>query len=170
MYWRLSPKEYSPPGRGERNRQLLKALVDAGRVPGVLGYISGEPVGWCAIGPREEYVRLRTSPYYARALAPVDHEPVWSVVCFFVKRPYRGQGYSLPLLKAAVAFARSQGARIIEAYPLDKGSTACVPSYTGAVSTFKKLGFVEVARRYAHRPILRLYLHPGPSGHPASQP
>jgi len=59
-----------------------------------------------------------------------------------------------------VEFAKCQGASIIEAYPLDQGPARGQPSYTGAVSTFRQLGFQEIARRYANRPLLRLSLPP----------
>jgi len=160
MYWRLPPQEYNQPSRGERNKRLLHALVESGKTPGILAYVEGNPVGWCAIGPREEFIRLKRSPYYAKALAPVDDEPVWSVVCFYIKPEHRGRGLSLPLLGAAVEFAKCQGASIIEAYPLDQGPARGQPSYTGAVSTFRQLGFQEIARRYANRPLLRLSLPP----------
>ncbi len=34
-------------------RDILLGLVDDGSEPGVLAYRDGEPVGWCAVGPRE---------------------------------------------------------------------------------------------------------------------
>jgi len=62
--------------------EALRALVEAGEAPGLLGYLGGRPVGWCAVAPRPSYPALARS----RVLAPVDSEPVWSVSCLFVDR------------------------------------------------------------------------------------
>jgi hypothetical protein len=52
--------------------------------------------------------------------------------------------------------ARKQGAPALEAYPWDtaekKGASTV---YTGVASTFARAGFDTVARRAAHRPIMR---------------
>jgi GNAT superfamily N-acetyltransferase len=92
-------------------------------------------------------------------LKRVDDQPVWSVVCFFIARPYRHQGVSLQLLQAALDYAQENGARIVEGYPVEpkKGSTPEVFAYTGLVSMFLQLGFVEVARRSETRPLMRYY-------------
>src|SRR4030042_6556452 len=107
MYWRLSRTQYDEQ-QGELNRRNIKALVDSGNIPGILAYVDDEPVGWCSIAPRQEFATLARS----RILKPVDDLPVWSVVCFFVARNHRRQGLTVALLKAAVAYARSRGARI----------------------------------------------------------
>ena len=151
MWWRLKRPEWKQ-GKGEGNRKEFRKLVRAAPEPGVLAYAGGEPVGWCAIAPREQYPRLNRS----RILKPVDDQPVWSVTCFFVARGFRHQGLSTKLLKAAVDFARAHGARFVEGYPHDtKKATADVFVYTGLVSAFRKAGFNEVARRSKTRPIMR---------------
>ena len=60
-------------------------------------------------------------------------------------------------LQAALEYARSRGAKIVEAYPLDT-TNANVPdisSYVGFAPIFRQAGFVEVARRSEHQPIMR---------------
>jgi len=60
---------------------------------------------------------------------------------------------------AAVEHARQRGARIVEAYPVDSTTRrADMSVYTGLASTFRELGFTEVARRSPTRPIMRLAL------------
>jgi GNAT superfamily N-acetyltransferase len=126
--------------------------VKGGHVAGLLAYDGGEPVGWVAVEPREAYPRLARS----RTLAPVDDAPVWSITCFFVARPHRGKGLTRALVEAAVRHAREHGARIVEAYPvIPRGERADAWMYHGSASTFLDLGFVEVARRSATRPIVR---------------
>lgn len=126
--------------------------MKAGHVAGLLAYDGGAPVGWVAIEPRAAYPRLARS----RTLAPVDDAPVWSITCFFVARSHRGRGLTRALVEAAVRHARAQGARIVEAYPVDlRRDVADAWVYTGAASTFRALGFAEVARRSATRPVVR---------------
>jgi GNAT superfamily N-acetyltransferase len=151
MWWRL-PRADLERQRGEANRQALKALVDAGQVLGLLAYMEGRPVGWCAVGPRESYPALARS----RILRPVDDQAVWSVVCFFVDRHTRGQGITGPLLQAAIQYARERRASIVEGYPVEpQGRSADAFVYTGLASTFRKAGFIEVARRSETRPVMR---------------
>ena len=151
MWWRLSRSEWNR-GKGAGNRKVLRKLVHSGAEPGVLAYADGEPAGWCAVAPREQYPLLGRS----RILKPVDGRPVWSVTCFFIARGFRHQGLSTKLLKAAVDFARARGARIVEGYPHDtRKATADVFVYTGLVSAFRNAGFKEVARRSKTRPIMR---------------
>jgi GNAT superfamily N-acetyltransferase len=78
------------------------------------------------------------------------------VPCFFVARAHRGKGVTGALLEAAVRFARSRGARIVEGYPVAyRRGVADAWVFTGAASTFRRAGFREVARRSPTRPILR---------------
>jgi len=152
MYWRLTRTQFDEQ-QGEINRRNIKGLVDSGNIPGILAYSDDEPVGWCSIAPREEFSALARS----RILKPVDDQPVWSVVCFFVTRSHRRQGLTVELLKAAVDFARSNGARIVEGYPVEPkgGKAPDVFVYTGLFSAFKQAGFTEILRRSETRPIMR---------------
>jgi hypothetical protein len=88
----------------------------------------------------------------------VDEQPVWSVVCFFIPKPFRGPGLSVPLLNAAVEHARVHGAAIVEGYPVEprEGRLADTFAYYGLASTFLRAGFHEVARRSPTRPIMRI--------------
>jgi GNAT superfamily N-acetyltransferase len=155
MWWRLTKREFDA-GKGEGNRKALKAIVDGRRVPGILAYHDGRPVGWCAIAPRGEFPRLERS----RILKPVDDRPVWSVVCFFIAREYRRKGIGLALLRAAVEYAAANGAEIIEGYPVEprRGCSPDVFVYHGLASMFRRAGFEEVARRSDTRPIMRYFV------------
>lgn len=156
MWWRLPRREFARL-KGDGTRRALKRLVERGPAPGILAYDGDRAVGWCCVGPREDFPLLERS----RVLAPVDDEPVWSIVCFFVARDHRRRGLTRRLVAAAVSYARSRGARIVEAYPVDAGSSqpdAFV--YTGLPSAFAANGFVEVARKSPRRPILRRRIRP----------
>lgn len=155
MTWRLAKADFEK-SKGEANRKKMLSLVDAGETVGVLAMNRDLPVGWCAVAPREKYVRLQKS----RALKPTDDKPVWAVSCFFIAKDYRKKGLSVALLKAAVDHARTHGADIIEGYPIEpKGKTMPdVFAWTGILSTYLKAGFVEVKRHSPARPIVRFYL------------
>lgn len=151
MWWRL-PRAQWIKQKGESNRRAFQQLVSNGAVAGVLAYRGPEPIGWCAVAPRSEYVRLSK----ARTLKPVDEKPVWSITCFFVARPWRRRGVTVRLLDAAVALARKHGGAIVEGYPVDpKKDQPDAFVYTGLASAFREAGFVEVARRSSSRPIMR---------------
>ena len=135
----------------------MQALVKGGAVPGLLAYADEQPVGWCAVGPRTVYPRFNTS----RVLKPVDELPVWSVTCFFVARACRRRGITARLLEAAAKFAREQGAKILEGYPVEpKHDQPDAFVYTGLASAFCQAGFKEVARHSPTRPIFRRELKP----------
>jgi len=155
MWWRLKRSEFDLL-KGEGNRIAFKQIVNSGEVPGILAYAGGHPIAWCAVAPREAYSALERS----RTLKRVDDKPVWSVVCFFVAKSFRGKGVTGKLLKAALEYVRKQGGTIVEAYPVDpkKGRVPDVYAYTGLASTFLKAGFVEVLRRSETRPIMRYFM------------
>jgi GNAT superfamily N-acetyltransferase len=155
MYYRKSGQ--SGVGPGATNKRALRSLVDRGCVPGLIGYEEGHPVGWISLGPREDYEKLRRSP----VMKPVDDKPVWSIVCFFVDKQARGRGVSEALLKGAIDYARSQGATLLEAYPVDK-ATPSHPDFMffGAKTMYDRAGFKEVARRKETRPVVRRALRP----------
>ena len=155
MWWRIKRVEFEQ-GQGDGNHEAMSSIVEAGKVPGILAYSAGEPVAWCSIAPRGEFSVLDRSPVLKR----VDHQPVWSIVCFFMAKDYRHQGLSAIMLQAAVEYASQHGARIVEGYPIEPkvDRTPDIYAFTGMASTFKKLGFQEVARRSGSRPIMRYFI------------
>lgn len=152
MWWRLARTEFTR-RKGPGNRRAFKRIVNSGPAPGLLAYAGGQPVGWCAIGPRQAFPALDRS----RLLKRVDETPVWSVPCFFVAKPFRHHGVATHLLRAAVKYARQHGAQVIEGYPIDPKTKAYPDlfAFTGLVSLFRDAGFVEIARRSKGRPIMR---------------
>jgi len=151
MYWRRGAKEYTA-GKGSGNRAAFRRIVKRGDEPGVIAYADGEPIGWCAVAPRDTYPRLGRS----RVLAPLDDVAVWSISCLFVARPWRRRGVSEALIEAAVAHARARGAKVVEGYPIDPaGPQADAFVWTGIASAYERAGFREAARRSPTRPIVR---------------
>lgn len=156
MFWRVPRKQYER-DKGAGNKRAFKKIVTSNRKPGVIAYYGKEPIGWCAIAPRDEYVGLERS----RILMPVDEKPVWSVSCLFIKKPYRRKGFSGQLLRAAVEFAASQGATTIEGYPVEPSMDKMPDPFLwhGVPSAFKAAGFKEVLRRSKSRPIMRFEIN-----------
>ena len=149
--------------KGEGNRKAFKAVVDSGEIPGLIAYRMdegtnkpGEPIGWISIAPRDAYPVLDRS----RIAKRVDDQPVWSIVCFYVSKAHRSTGVTVKLLNAAVEYARGEGAKIIEGYPVEpkKDKAPDVFLYHGLASSFREAGFVEVERRSETRPFMRYYL------------
>jgi GNAT superfamily N-acetyltransferase len=139
--------------RAQARRAELKALVEDDRPPGLIGYRGKVPVGWVSLGPREEFAKLVRSP----VMKAVDDQPVWSIICFVVPSEYRGQGVAQALLAGAVKYAKSRGATLVEAYPVDKPDHSSDDSmWFGAKSMYDREGFDEVARRKPTRPVVRL--------------
>ena len=155
MWWRKTNKDWKA-CQGEGNKQALRALVEDGVEPGLLAYEDGEVAGWVSVGPREDFARFETS----RILKPVDDQPVWSVVCFFIGKAHRRKGLSVKLLEAAKVYAREHGATVLEGYPTEPKKDKAVDAfvYTGLRSAFDRAGFEEVARRSETRPIMRIHL------------
>lgn len=179
MFMRL-PRATFEQQKGLKNKKAMQKLVKANDVPGLLAYARGEPVGWCSISPREKFSALERS----RILQPIDEQPVWSVTCFFIAKGFRRQGVTVELLKAAIAYVKKRGGKILEGYPVepasastssasigsastssattaDAGAKKMQPDtfmWTGLASAFRKAGFKEILRRSATRPIMRYYV------------
>jgi GNAT superfamily N-acetyltransferase len=134
-------------------KAALKKLAKGEPPPGLIAYRGKEPVGWISLGPREAFAKLANSP----VMKPVDDAPVWSVICFVVPSPERGKGIARALLQGAIAYARKQKVKALEAYPIDKaGRSEATWMWFGASSMFSRAGFVEIARRKPTRPVMRL--------------
>jgi GNAT superfamily N-acetyltransferase len=152
MWWRLKRSDWIA-GKGASNKRAFRRVVESGPPPGLLAFSGDEPIGWCALAPREDYPVLARS----RTLAPVDAQPVWSITCFFIAKDWRKKRVSTALLDAAAKLARKRGARLLEGYPVDprKGPLPDAFAWTGTLRAFERSGFREVARRSNSRPIVR---------------
>jgi GNAT superfamily N-acetyltransferase len=157
VYYRKNGRVGVSQASGSGNKHELHALVDSGVVPGLVGYADGSPVGWISLGPRTDYRKLERS----RVMKPVDDVPVWSIVCTYVAKAHRGKGYQHKLLAGAVDYAREQGVRMLEAYPVDKPERSHDDfMFFGSRSLYEKAGFREVVRRSPTRLIMRRRLRP----------
>lgn len=117
----------------------LRRYAEEGAPPGVIAYVDGEPAGWCSIAPRASHHRLT----HSRTIPTLDDLPVWSIVCFVVRPPFRHRGLARRLLEGAVEYARECGAPAVEGYPIDSasGKVSSAFAYVGTTSLFESVGF-----------------------------
>ncbi len=158
MYYRVSGQAaHTQPIDTLRSgaKQALRELASQSPPPGLIGYRGKTPVGWISLGPRQDFAKLARSP----VMKPVDDKPVWSIICFVVPSEFREQGVARELLAGAIKYARKQGAKLLEAYPVDKiAAPSSESSWFGSKAMFDDAGFEEVVRRKPARPIVRLHL------------
>jgi len=140
---------------------ILRDEITAGPPPGIVAYVDGEAAGWIRIGPRPAQRRLGyTRTIVAATQEPLEDGSVWAVTCFSVRRDHRGKGLNAALLAAAVDYARTSGARVIEGYPVDTATTTVSSNdlFHGALSTFLAAGFSVVGELRSGRPLVSLDL------------
>jgi GNAT superfamily N-acetyltransferase len=61
-------------------------------------------------------------------VAALDHAPVWSLSCFYVRKGYRRKGVAEALIGAALNAARRAKVPALEGYPLDAELTRVRPA------------------------------------------
>jgi GNAT superfamily N-acetyltransferase len=125
---------------------------------GLVAYVDGEPVGWCAVEPRPAYeslVRNMRVPWEGREEDKAD-AGVWAVTCFVIRVGFRKRGISRALAAAAVAFARERGARALEAYPIVRTDVLTEELHVGTVGVFAAAGLAEVSRPTPRRQVMRI--------------
>lgn len=130
---------------------------------GLVAYLDGEPVGWCAIAPRNVHPRLLRNnrvPWEGRAEDKLD-DSVWAVTCFLTRAGFRRRGISYGLARAAIPFAREHGARALEGYPISTRPGQDITwgeVHVGSRSIFDAAGFTEVSHPTRRRFVMRVDL------------
>ena len=127
---------------------------------GLVAYLDGEPVGWCAVEPRTAYPRLRPArvAWKARGEDP-DDASVWAVTCFATRAGFRRRGVTRALARATVEFARKRGARALEAYPMitEPGQEITWgETHVGTRTVIAEPGFLEVFHPTLRRVVMRI--------------
>ncbi|WP_299532515.1 GNAT family N-acetyltransferase [Ulvibacterium sp.] len=153
MHFRLTKSDYEEGKANNGNRDALKKLVWENKPTGLLAFFEDIPIAWCALSPREDFVRLSKS----RVHRPIDHKKVWSVPCTFVKKEFRKQGVSVALLKGLITYARQEGIETLEAYPTIPTQEKLPDAFAwiGLYKSFERAGFQIVDRTSKHRPMVR---------------
>ena len=131
---------------------------DSDTTSGLVAYLDGEPVGWCAVEPRSAYEGLARSfrvPWEGRQEDKAD-DAVWAVTCLFARAGYRRRGVGKALARAAVGHARDRGARALEAYPITTKDVIDEELHVGTEATFADAGLTEVSRPTKRRVVMRI--------------
>lgn len=164
--YKLRPREAFSKFPAEERALRMRVQTNAGErdaetTSGIVAYLDGEPVGWCAVEPRPSYeglLRVYRTPWEGRNEDKAD-EGVWSVTCVFIRAGYRGRGLTYALVRAAVDHARDRGARAIEGYPMlaPPGQKITWDEiHVGTRSMFDSAGFTEVSRPGVRRVVMRI--------------
>jgi GNAT superfamily N-acetyltransferase len=140
------------------NRDRFEAMATAGAAPmGILASVAGEPVGWCACGPRSRYTAaIGGRSKILRNGVRAEDESVWFVPCLFVRAGHRDQGITYVLVRAAIDLARREGAIAIEGWPVAGSDRRSSDAFLGREKVFEDLGFRCVERPSPQRAIVRL--------------
>lgn len=155
MFFRIPYKTFQA-NKPDGNKKLMKQLVNKGLPQGLIASMNNEPVGWIALAPREDYMKLANT----RVFKPVDDKPVWSITCFFIKKGFRRMGLSQQLIKGAVNFAKRKKIKTLEAYPaIPYNEKVPYPFlWVGVLSSFIKNGFKIVRQSSKSRAMVRINL------------
>jgi GNAT superfamily N-acetyltransferase len=161
--YKLRPRESFGSFPAEERAYRLREQTDCGHpesdtTSGLVAYLDGEPVGWCAVEPRSAYaglVRNNRVPWEGRTEDKAD-DSVWAVTCFVTRVGFRKRGVSRALARAAVDFARERGARAIEGYPITTKNVILEELHVGTEGVFAAAGFAEVSRPTLRRVVVRV--------------
>ena len=161
--YKLRPRESFAGFPVEERVHRLREQTDCGHpasgaTSGLVAFLDGKPVGWCAIEPRTAYeglIRNQRVPWQERA-EDKDDSGVWALTCVFVRAGYRRGGISRALARAGVDFARRSGARALEAYPMTTTNAIDEELHVGTVSIFAEAGFREIGRPTLRRAVMRI--------------
>jgi GNAT superfamily N-acetyltransferase len=161
--YKLRPRESFRSFPAEERAHRLRQQTDCGHpesdtTSGLVAYLDGEPVGWCAVEPRTAYtglVRNNRVPWDGRSEDKTD-DSVWAVTCLFTRAGFRKRGVSRALARAAVDFARERGARAVEGYPMTTKNAIVEELHVGTESVFTDAGFAEVSRPTLRRVVMRI--------------
>jgi predicted GNAT family acetyltransferase len=159
-HFRLPPAARRENDR-ERNKDHIRARIEAGPPPGLLAFQDGKAVGWMQIGPRADVPEWNNAGRGSAPLEPseADDPDVWAISCFFLRSKARGKGLTHQLVQGGVEFARDNGARVLEACPMDLSrDSRSIGLFVGSTRVFEKAGFQRMVERKAGRPLVRLVL------------
>ncbi|MEP9373148.1 GNAT family N-acetyltransferase [Mesorhizobium sp. KR1-2] len=142
-----------------RNKEFIKARIEAGPPPGLLAIEDDVANGWMQIGPRADVPEWNKANRVTTPLEPgeASDPAVWAISCFFIRNSARRKGLTHRLVEAGVEFARKNGAQLVEACPMTESKDSrSVGLCVGSTRVFEKAGFSPVAERKPGRPLMRL--------------
>ena len=126
-------------------------------VPGITFVASAAAVRYCGATP----VLADVCGPNDLSLDPADaaDPAVWAISCFFIRSKARGRGITHRLVEGGIDFARQNGARLLEACPIDLSrDSRSIGLFVGSSRVFEKAGFERLVEHKAGRPLMRLVL------------
>jgi GNAT superfamily N-acetyltransferase len=162
--YKIRDSHWSTVSDAERANRLREQTAcgnpEARSTSGLVAYLDGEPVGWCAIEPRTAYPRLlRTrTPWTGRDEDKTD-DSVWAVTCLVTRKGFRQRGITYALARATAGFARDRGARALEAYTMitQPGKEITWGElHVGSRDVFADAGFAAVSHPSPRRVVMRI--------------
>ena len=164
--YKLRPREafarFPVEARARRLREQTRCGdPESETTSGLVARLDGEPVGWCAVEPRTAFTGLLRNnrvPWEGREEDKAD-DSVWAMTCVFTRAGVRGRGVAYALARAAVDFARSRGARALEAYPIRAKPGQRISwdeIHVGSPGIFAASGLEEVSHPTLRRIVMRI--------------
>ena len=161
--YKLKPREAFAKFPVEEREFRLRTQTDDEPTTGLVAYLDDEPVGWCAVEPRNAYeglVRNNRVPWEGRDEDKADAS-VWAITCVFARAGFRRRGISYALVNAAVDHARRGGARALEGYPMTTKDVIVEELGVGTEGAFAAAGFAAVSRPSKRRIVMRIDFEKG---------
>lgn len=147
MAFRASSAELKD-AKSPARKLLMLDRVNDGVPVGLIAYDEGLPMGWVSVA--------RKGTFQKGLGGTEDIDKVWSLTCLWLARSHRKLGLSAQLIEASAKHARENGARLLEAYPVEPDS----PSYRhmGFVPAFRRAGFAAHGKEGTRRHVMQLPL------------
>lgn len=125
--------------RGAEAREAKRRYLTDDRAHGVIGYLDGAPVGWCAVDVAASIPGHDCIP----AIQTGDDPGAWFIHCFYVKPTARRSGVAHAMLRGALDWLRSMGAQRVEAFPIPPGEPPPFPPFGGPFDLYMREGFTR---------------------------
>lgn len=141
----------------EKNARALEEGLEAS-VRGVVAVLNEAIIGWSRLAPPTDLGRLYEGRLYkGLPCFQGDRTSVMAVGCVLVEARHRRRGVGRALLTAQVDYARSLGARALEAFPRGAVDVSDGEQWMGPLAVYVELGFERI-HDFAPYPVLRKQL------------
>lgn len=154
--WLLRCAQAAGDNQAELDAALLRGSDDA---LGVVAMAGPDLVGWLKLAPAAAVSKQYEGRFY-RALPCFagDRRDVYLLACALVRPDQRRLGVATRMVSAAIALARSRGARAVEALPRrSREPVSDAELWTLPIAALEAAGLVEVGGEGPY-PVLRLEL------------
>jgi GNAT superfamily N-acetyltransferase len=132
----------------ELNRERKLARVRAGGAHAALVFHGEDCLGWCQFGRPEELPRIKSRAAYEKGRTAL---PDWRIGCCYVGKGHRRRGVAAAALAGALDMIAALGGGTVEGYPEPADLVSAGFLYSGALSTYERLGFTRIRSIGKHR-------------------